>query len=371
MTQRARTLTRRDFGRIVGAAGVAAGSPWLAAQATAQARPPVAKLTIGNATVSTPPYAAYNTSIPQAIFFAEEGIEAKMVNMAGATVATQALGAGQVDIALPASSAPLALLDKMPDTDIVGFYTFINGFQSMPVTLKDSPIQTLADLPGKTIGVQTLGNSQVQTTRALVKIAGGDPAALRFVAVGEGVEAAHALQSKRIDALVLFDGLYGHVEAAGVPLRRLSSEATRREAVGFSGVVITRSAFMKANRDVLVRWGRAVAKATVFAKANPEAAVRIHWKLYPETRTRGVSEAEALRVATAAMVARLDNLYEVEGLYGNSTARQIEGYIELNKAGGQLSPNMSIGKFWDPSLLKEMNAFDREAVRQRALAWRA
>lgn len=338
--------------------------------AIAKEPPRKVKLIVGNATVSTPPYAAYNTSVPLEIFFAEEGLEVKMIGMGGATVATQALGANQVDIAVPASSAPLALLEKMPDAGIVGFYTFINGFQSMPVTLQDSPIKDLGQLNGKTIGVQALGNSQVQTTKALVKIAGGDPASLRFVAVGEGVEAAHALQSKRVDALVLFDGLYGQIEMAGVPLRRLSSKATEKENVGFSGVIITKTSFMKEHRDVLVRYGRAIAKATVFTKANPEAAVRIHWKLYPETRVRGISEKEAMKTALASLNARLENVFEVDSLIGNSTLRQVEGYIALNQAGGQLTKGNALASLWDPSLIQELNDFDKEAVRERALNWR-
>ncbi len=362
-------ITRRQ-GLKLGAASLALAAVWTPGRVLAQGNRPLTRITIGNATVSTPPYATYTTSLPQAIFFREEGLEARMIGMGGATVATQALSTGQVDIALPASSAPLALVDKMPDADIVGFYTFINGFQSMPVTLADSPLKTLKDLEGKTLGVQTMGNSQVQTTRALVKLAGGDPASLKFVPVGEGVEAAHALQTKRIDALVLFDGLYGQVEAAGVPLRMLSSEATRREAVGFSGVVLTRPAFLRSNRDVLVRWGRAVAKSTAFAKENPEAAVRIHWKFYPETRARGLTEAQAMQISLASMKARLENVYEVEGLFGNSTAAQIEGYVNLNKAGGQLSDGFKIGGLWDPSLLKEINDFDKEAIRKRAREWK-
>lgn len=329
-----------------------------------------ATLTVGNATISTPPYAAYNTSVPLAIFFAEEGLEVKMIGMGGATVATQALGADQVDIAVPASSAPLALLEKMPDAGIVGFYTFINGFQSMPVTLQNSPIKDLSQLNEKTIGVQALGNSQVQTTKALVKIAGGDPTSIRFVAVGEGVEAAHALQSKRVDALVLFDGLYGQIEMAGVPLHRLSSKATSTEDVGFSGVIITKTSFMKEHRDVLIRYGRAIAKATVFTKANPEAAVRIHWKLYPETRVRGMSEQDAMKTALASLNARLENVFEVEGMIGNSTLRQVEGYIALNQAGGQLTKGNTLASLWDSSLMQEINNFDKEAVRKRALNWR-
>ncbi|OZI17383.1 hypothetical protein CAL18_14725 [Bordetella genomosp. 7] len=364
MTTR-RTLMQLGIAAAMAGAGMLALAP---SHAASQEEP--RKLSVANATVSTPPYAAYNTSVPMEIFFKEEGIDVQMLHMGGATVATQALGTGKVDIAVPASSAPLALLDKMPDAGIVGFYTFINGFQSMPVVLPDSPIADLKDLSGKTIGVQTLGNSQVQTTKALVQIAGGDAASLRFVAVGEGVEAAHALTTKRIDALVLFDGLYGQIEANGQALRRLSSSATGRDEVGFSGVIIARKKFLDENRDTFVRYGRAIAKSTVFAKANPEAAVRIHWKHFPETRMRGVSEEEAMRLALPSLKNRLDNVYEVDGMWGNSTLQQVKGYIRLNQLGGQLTKGESLERLWDPALMKEINDFDQEEIRVRARNWK-
>ena len=37
------------------------------------------------------------------------------------------------------------------------------------------------------------------------------------------------------------------------------------------------------------------AKGTVFALNNPEAAIRILWEVFPQTRSPGKSEADALR----------------------------------------------------------------------------
>lgn len=358
-------LTRRQAAlTLLGGAGAMA----LPSAAFAQARAPI-KLTVGNATVSTPPYAAYNTSIPQEIFFVQEGLDVKMIGLGGATVAVQAVGVGQVDIGQATTSAPLSLLEKQPDSDIRAFYTITNGFQNPPAVLRDSPIRSLADLSGKTVGVQALANSSVDTTKALVQIAGGNGASLKFVAIGQGAEAAHALQTKRVDAAALFDGLYGQIEASGVPLRLLISDATNQNAVGFSAVLITRAGFLKDHRDALVRFGRAIAKATVFAKANPEAAVRIHWKQYPETKQRGVSDEDAMKSSLASLHARLENVYEVDGMFGNSNARQIDGYLNLMRTGGLLKMG-SIGGFWEPGLVREMNNFDKDAIRKMAREWK-
>jgi len=111
-----------------------------------------------------------------------------------------------------------------------------------------------------------------------------------------------------------------------------------------------------------------MAKASVFAKANPEAAVRIHWETFPASKPRGLSEANAMRRGVEPMLARLENTFEVEGLWGNSTPEQIDGYVNLLLEGGVLKQRVEASKVWDPSLLKEANNFDRQAVIAEARA---
>ena len=56
---------------------------------------------------------------------------------------------------------------------------------------------------------------------------------------------------------------------------------------------------------MLERFGRAVAKAFVFSRANPEAAIKEMWRLYPETRG-AEDEAVALEKGVKVLEVRLD-----------------------------------------------------------------
>lgn len=356
-------VSRRDALRLsLGVAGVATfGSSNAGAQTQTRK-----KIVVGSATVTTTPLGCTYSSIPMELYWKQDGLDVEYVGLAGANAALQALMAGTVDIVPGTNSALFAMYQKVPDAQIKGFYTHTTAFNATPVVLTDSPLKTIRDLEGKNVGLQSLANSQLPVVRALMKMAGGDPASIKFTAVGEGPEAAHALTEKRVDAISLFDGLHASIEASGVPLRELKSDALDRSKLGFNAALWARADYLKENRADVIKLGRGVAKGVEFAKANPEAAVRIHWKVFPATKRRGVDDKEAMRHSLMNLNARLKNIDIIDGLVGNSTTAQINGYMNLMVSGGILKEPLPLDKFWDPSLLKEINDFDHEAVRKQA-----
>lgn len=317
---------------------------------------------LGTANVTHQTHTVTYSSVPSTYFWKEEGLNVQLIGLGGANAAIEALDSGQVDVAAPATSAVFALLQARPQSDLVAFYTFTNSFNALPAVPKDSPVRRVRDLSGKTIGVQNLANSQVALTKAMVKLDGGDPDSLKFIAVGEGAESVRALQTRQIDAIAIFDSVYALIEAEGVPLRILESDQVNKDKVGFVGVLVTKRAYFEKNRDALIKLGRGVAKATVYAKANPEAAVRVHWAMFPVTKQRGVSEEAAMRRSILPMQARLANVHDVEGMIGNATAEQIKGYQNLLLEGGVLKKAVDTGPLWNASLLKDINNFDRQAI---------
>src|SRR5690606_37922542 len=130
------------------------------------------------------------------------------------------------------------------------------------------------------------------------------------------------------------------------------SDFVSRDKVGFNAGLIVRQEDIEKNRAMLVALARGVAKSILFARTNPEAAVRIHWKVYPGTKPRGVSEEEAMRRSLMPLQARLKNVDMPEGLFGNATTSQIDGYMNLMVAGGQLKQPLPISAVWDPSMIR-------------------
>jgi NitT/TauT family transport system substrate-binding protein len=42
---------------------------------------------------------------------------------------------------------------------------------------------------------------------------------------------------------------------------------------------------------------KGIAKGIIFAKANPEAAIQIHWQVFPESKSTEMTEADVLTEA--------------------------------------------------------------------------
>ena len=68
---------------------------------------------------------------------------------------------------------------------------------------------------------------------------------------------------------------------------------------------------LKIQRRQAVALGRGYARGTIFAINNPEAAVRILYEVFPETRPTGKDEATAIRDDVKVLQARIPN-WELE-----------------------------------------------------------
>jgi len=348
---------------------LAAGAAAVAPSRLAFAQPRT-KVVVGGAVTTMQTLAAYFSSLPLELYWKEEGLDVEVIGLPGANVALQALQGKKVDMVPGTHSALFALLEKFPDAGLKTYFIHTNGLNSLPAVLDSSPLHNIGDLNGKTVGVQSLANSQVPMLRALLQQAGGNPASITFVAVGEGVEAAHALTKGRVDALALYDGLYAGIEAEGLKLRELKGDFVARDKVGFNAGLIVRQEDIEKRRPMLIGLARGVAKSILFAQTNPEATVRIHWKVYPATKPRGVSEEEAMRKSMMPLQARLKNVDQPDGLFGNVTEAQIKGYQNLLVTGGQMKAMLPTSKVWDPSMIREINDFDHDRVIRQAREWK-
>jgi NitT/TauT family transport system substrate-binding protein len=358
-------MKRKTFlkGALLAAGAAAMPLPLIAQQRT--------KVVVGGAVTTMQTLAAYFSSLPLELYWKDEGLDVEVIGLPGANVALQALQAKKVDMVPGTHSALFAMLEKFPDVGLKTYFIHTNALNSLPNVLDKSALQGIGELAGKTVGVQSLANSQVPMIKALVQQAGGNPATVNFLAVGEGVEAAHALTTNRVDALALYDGLYAGIEAEGVKLRELKGDFVARDKVGFNAGLIVRQEDIDRNRPMLIGLARGVAKSILFAQTNPEAAVRIHWKVYPATKPRGVSEAEAMRKSLMPLQARLKNVDTPGGFFGNVTDQQIAGYQNLLVAGGQMKATIPPGKVWEPGMIREINTFDRDRVVRQAREWKA
>jgi NitT/TauT family transport system substrate-binding protein len=225
-------------------------------------------------------------------YFKEEGLKVETIFTPGSTQAIQSVAAGQVEIGAP---VPQSLI---PDAVTNGsdqrmFFNWARSQVASFAVRADGPIRDWANFRGATIGAQSLGSGTIPLAKALLRERGIDPERdVRFVSVGLEAAALHALRTGRVNALMLFDSQYAVMEGLGAKLRFFSSPlADRLFSTGFSA----KTSFMKANPKVIQGFGRAVAKANVFATANPEAAVKMMYETYPKTNVPGIPEKKKMQ----------------------------------------------------------------------------
>ncbi|MCZ2838844.1 ABC transporter substrate-binding protein [Modestobacter sp. VKM Ac-2985] len=121
-------------------------------------------------------------------FFEERGIELELVPGSGGAAAVPGVVAGDFDFAFGnVTSLLLAQTQGLP-LQVVSNGTASTGDPatdfSAVVVPADSPVQTAADLAGRTVAVNNLKNIGEVTIRKAVEDAGGDPSAVEFVELG-------------------------------------------------------------------------------------------------------------------------------------------------------------------------------------------
>jgi NitT/TauT family transport system substrate-binding protein len=127
--------------------------------------------------------------------------------------------------------------------------------------------------------------------------------------------------------------------------------------------------YLAENPDALVGFARGIAKAILFGATNPEAAVRIHWKTYPQTRPQTGDEAKLLKEAIHVFNARFD-LQRVDNRadkrYGIATPAQWQTLLQIYKDQKIVQGSVPAADLYSDRLVERINAFDREAVIRQA-----
>jgi len=311
-----------------------------------------------------------HSSLPQALgYWKEEGLDVTVTSVEGSAAGMQQLAAGNLQIV---SLGPEEIvIGREKGIKIRGFYVQARETIYRIVVPGDSPLQKVADLKGKTIGVPSLASGSVPFAKALVASAGLDPEKdIKILAVGVGAPGRLALQQKTVDCLALWDTLQASIENSGMQVRRLDLPMVH-EMLGQT--LATRDDQVTENAAVLVGFARGIAKATVFGLANPEAAVRIHWKMYPETKPQTGDEAKALKDAlnvfnSRFVLQRVDN--RPDPRFGIGTLAQWTKLQDIFKEQKLIEGAVPPADLYSAVLVDQINKFDRAAIVAQAKAYK-
>ncbi len=313
------------------------------------------------ASTNFPAGAAPYTSVPQYLgYWKEEGLEVEVMGTAGSPAAMTMVLSKKGDAAIV---VPITLFQfRAKGAAIKAFYNVYRHNWFYPVVLADSPIRDVRDFKGKVIGVQAMGASMVPFVKAMVAEAGLDPEKdVTFVAAGLGAGAAALLAQKKIDILALWAGQYALMENAGFKFRKFDL-ASPLNSLTFCLPFVAPEELIKKSPGVLVALGKGFAKGTLFSLTNPEAAVKIHWKVFPESKTLGQTEEVSMQKAlhelrSATDFMRIDNTPVKK--WGAATKEEIETYANfLVRAKILESKPVNMDLVWTDELIEKINQFN-------------
>ncbi len=303
-------------------------------------------------------------------WFEKSGVKIELVPLPGSGDCTKLVATGEIPFSLP--SAEPVLVIRPQGADVKFFYTAYEGNIYGFAVPEASPLKTVADLKGKKIGVIGMASAGAIVARALVTDAGMDPVKdVSIVVAGEGGQTAALLSTNQIDALSQFDTQYALVENAGVKLRYFEHpDIAKFPSNGFVALGET----LKTKRKQAVALAKGYAMGTAFAMANPEAAVRILWEVYPQTKATGKDEATALRDDIATLNARAKSwAFEKVGgkRWGDNVVENYAAYTDWLLKNAVIKQKIPVTELLTNDLLDDINAFDTAAITAEAKAYKS
>ena len=298
-------------------------------------------------------------------WYEDVGIEVQVGRSQGAADSTQRLIAGLIDIGMPPPSMFVYAVADGQDTGLVSVYNFRRHGQYHIAVEPDSDIETLEDLRGQPVGVPSLGDEGVVFMEAIARELGWDDEELNLIAVGPAGEATTALSQGNVVALSHPGGQYDLVEAQGVELRYLPQPEFADSV--FANHLMIREDYARENHDMLADFLRVVTKGLVFFTENPEAAVRIHYDLHPDTVPAGLSIDEAVANTVESLGFSYDTLLFDDKecqLWGCNELEEWVAYIEFL---GLTSDDVGdIEALFTNEYIEYANDFDEDEIRQMA-----
>jgi NitT/TauT family transport system substrate-binding protein len=337
----------------------------LASTVGAQGKPP-AKVVYTLTTKDVSVGLSAHTSIPLTLgYWKAENLDVEVTTLEGSTAGLQQLAAGNIQFATVGPE--VALIAREKGVKVKSFYV-VSGVTIFRVVVpRDSAIQNVGDLRGKTIGCSALTSGAVPVARALLASAGLDPDKdVKWIAVGTGAPAAVALNGKSVDAMALWGDFQASLENRGLQFREITAPFMK-DLLG--QVVIARDDFLAEQPDVAARFARGLAKATLFGFSNPEGAVRLHWKMYPQSKPAGTDDAKILKDAIHVFNGRFESQRvdnREDKRWGASTPAQWQKLFTIAKQEKLIQGTFDVKDAFTGSLIDEVNKFDAQAVIRQA-----
>jgi NitT/TauT family transport system substrate-binding protein len=354
--------------RIAGFFTVAAAAIGFAAPALAQGKP-LQKVRIVAATgVLDVTYPTMTLPITLG-YWKEEGYDVETVAAGGSLQATQQLIGGNADFAA-ASAGAIIQANAKANLAMRVVSTISASDWSLAVDA-DGPIKSVKDLKGKTVGVFNLATGGIAFLNGLLRANGMEPKDIEMVALGMGAAPVEAMKSGKVQALIYWGSATASFENAGLKFRKIIGD----DWMSYPEYTLaTMQATAEKNPAMVIGIARGIVKSQIFTLANPECAVKLHWKHYATTRPAGVDEATQLKRDMHSLEANLasnTSAFEQFGKgkeWGRFDPEAFKRLSAFMLAAKQIDAPYDAGKLGlaIPDLTQKINDFDKAAIQKSA-----
>src|SRR5262245_7460742 len=297
-------------------------------------------------------------------FFAAEGLDVDIQNSQTGMISAQVLQSNNAQVGTTAAAAIMTVREQ--NGDLVSFFNLKRNAGTFLVVLKDSPIQKLEDLKGKTVGAPSFGAGGGLGLKQNLSEIGITPDQYTAIATGAGPSAIAALRTGKIDALVMWDAMLGAAENTGLALRTVNIPLEDGQ-VGTT--LATTASFAKSNTKDVAGYCRAMTKGLLFTATNRAAAVRLFWEEFPTTKPANLDDATAMKNSVHIMDRFLEMALQGQpegGRFGEfikeNWKNTHEAFVKLGTLKGTETPADS---FTDQFIVA-CNDFDRATVVAKA-----
>lgn len=309
-------------------------------------------------------------------FTAEEGLSLSLESVDGPDTAIAGLVDGRFDVAV--GNAVFAFRMRERGMPVRAFYSTCRAAYRSFAVLTDSPISEITQLRGRRIGTDfpdlldlafpTLRDEGLDPNRDVTF----EPRTIPSPGVAPSPTELSTIATGQMDAIWVLGCAYQMLIADGVPLRKLPTRTL--DKLTPSELLYANATMLQDHPDVFAGFGRAVAKASVFCAANPEAAVRIVWDRFPDARPAVGDEEKALRRDVAGLQGRTERGLLQHGrvpAWGSITLDEVEAWEDFLLANGGIKRRHALDKYVEPWLVDTFNDFDSTAIEERARRWPA
>jgi NitT/TauT family transport system substrate-binding protein len=295
-------------------------------------------------------------------YFDAEGYDVTLLAVGGSNEAALQVSAGNAEVG--AASPGEAIIGIQSGQLKIRYYydLYYANIWSVAV-LPESPIETLTDLKGKKLGVQSMGSAGTTFAKAFVKEAGLDPQKdISFLPIGLGAQAITSVRQKLVDGVIFWDAALAKLAFSGLKLREVPAPNDLRSLPDVG--LLARDDTIDKNPKMLVGIARAIAKGYDFSIANPEAAVLMTWKVYPESRSKNPDPAAALQEGVTVSQGRLAiwNSEKVGAKHGLFIEADWRRLLQFLKDQGAVPETPPIEKVLTNQFIDQINVYDRAGV---------